>query len=112
VCEAVARAGGCRVVVAGSYHAAVFALAQGVPAVGVARSPYYATKMEGLRERFGGRFEVVRIGGRRFEDRLAAAVDAAWRTPPEERAALLAAAERQVEAGRAAYAKLVPIVVG
>lgn len=38
----------CRVVVTGSYHGGVFALASGVPAVGLAGSPYYVDKFLGL----------------------------------------------------------------
>jgi colanic acid/amylovoran biosynthesis protein len=42
----------CRLVVAGSYHAAVFALAQGKPALCLAFSDYYKSKFEGLCEQF------------------------------------------------------------
>ena len=48
------RIGRCRVVVTGSYHAAVFALAQGIPAVGLTQSAYYDVKFEGLRDQFDG----------------------------------------------------------
>jgi colanic acid/amylovoran biosynthesis protein len=37
----------CRIVVAGSYHAGVFALAQGIPVVALAASRYYLDKMHG-----------------------------------------------------------------
>ena len=49
----------CRVVVSGSYHAAVFALAQGIPAVALASSQYYLDKMRGLRDQFGEGCAVV-----------------------------------------------------
>src|SRR6266545_1092961 len=39
--DAIDRVSSCRVVVTGSYHGAVFALAQGIPAVCVAASTYY-----------------------------------------------------------------------
>jgi colanic acid/amylovoran biosynthesis protein len=38
----------CRIVVTGSYHAAVFALARGIPVVGLSRSAYYVGKFKGL----------------------------------------------------------------
>ena len=38
----------CRLVIVGSYHAAVFALAQGVSAIGLAGNAYYLQKFEGL----------------------------------------------------------------
>ena len=50
----------CRVVVTGSYHAAVFALSMGVPAVGLAASRYYVDKFKGLADQFGPGCEVVR----------------------------------------------------
>ncbi|HEX8067188.1 MAG TPA: polysaccharide pyruvyl transferase family protein [Thermoleophilaceae bacterium] len=103
---AIAAAGRCRVVVAGSYHAAVFALAQGVPAVGIAGSPYYSAKLLGLREQVGGRMDVEPAGGRMLEERLGTAIDAAWDMPAGEREELVEAAERQVAAGRAAYERL------
>ena len=46
--------GRCRAVVTGSYHAAVFALAQGIPAVGLTASAYYDAKFVGLADQFGG----------------------------------------------------------
>src|SRR5207247_1016575 len=45
----------CRVVVTGSYHAAVFALAQGISVVGVTQSTHYQTKLGGLAHQFGDR---------------------------------------------------------
>ena len=39
--QVVRMAGRCRTVFTGSYHAAVFALAQGTPVVAIAASPYY-----------------------------------------------------------------------
>ena len=42
------RIGRCRVVVTGSYHVAVFALSQGIPAICLANSEYYEIKFRGL----------------------------------------------------------------
>ena len=53
----------CRVVVTGSYHAAVFALSMGVPAVGLAASQYYVEKFLGLADQFGPGCEVVEVIG-------------------------------------------------
>jgi polysaccharide pyruvyl transferase WcaK-like protein len=49
------------VVVAGSYHAAVFALSQGIPVVALVKSPYYVNKMVGLGDQFGAGCEIVRL---------------------------------------------------
>ena len=44
--QVIERIAECRVMVTGSYHGAVFALAQGIPVVALARSPYYVAKMD------------------------------------------------------------------
>ena len=106
---AIDAAGRCRVAVTGSYHGGVFAAAQGVPVVGLVGSPYYRAKLEGLRDAFGAGVEVLGVGEPRLEQRLAEAIDRAWVTPASDRAAMLAAAERQVAAGREAYSRLAAV---
>jgi len=98
--------GGCRAVVVGSYHAAVFALAQGVPAVGLAASPYYADKLHGLRDQFGEGCRVIDLGGPDALDAIEPALDDLWRRADELAVDLRAAAERQAIRGRDAYARL------
>jgi hypothetical protein len=100
----------CRVLVAGSYHAAVFALAQGIPAIGLAGSAYYVEKFRGLADQFDGHCAVVRLGGSDVADRLERALNTAWDSADELRGPLLEAAERQVEAGQRAYARLADVV--
>ena len=51
--QLIARAGTCRIVVTGSYHAGVFALSQGIPAVCVFNCEYYEVKFRGLAAQFG-----------------------------------------------------------
>mgnify|MGYP001612965247 CR=1 FL=1 len=104
--EAAAAVGRCRVVVTGSYHAAVFALAQGIPAVCLAKSAYYDWKHRGLAHLFGRGCDVVHLRSGALEDELAARVEAAWSSAEEVREPLLAAARRQIEAGREAYDRL------
>jgi polysaccharide pyruvyl transferase WcaK-like protein len=96
----------CRVAVTGSYHCGVFALAQGIPAVGLARSQYYRNKFEGLSAQFDGGMEIVDLDDPGFEERFQEAMDKAWKSAPEMRTTLLRAAERQIDSGRAAYAKI------
>jgi polysaccharide pyruvyl transferase WcaK-like protein len=43
------QVGRCRILVTGAYHAAVFALSQGIPAVCLAKSEYFQDKFLGLR---------------------------------------------------------------
>jgi colanic acid/amylovoran biosynthesis protein len=110
--DAIARAGECRVVVAGSYHAAVFALAQGVPVVGLASSAYYAAKLNGLADLFPGGCTVVPLAGDGLEDRIAITLDDAWAAADSARPALLEAAERQIGAAEAAYERLAAMLTG
>lgn len=110
VADVIAAAGKCRVVVTGSYHAAVFALSQGVSAVCLVRSAYYASKFLGLQEQFGRGCEVFfwenEGAGMSSAERLRATIRKTWDEAPEVRSALLKAAERQVEAGEAAYREM------
>jgi len=100
----------CRVMVAGSYHAAVFALSMGVPAVCIASSPYYVDKFNGLADQFGAGCRVERLHEPDFAARLARSIDAAWAEAAEVRPRLLDAAVRQIDVGREAYARLRGIV--
>jgi colanic acid/amylovoran biosynthesis protein len=95
----------CRVIVTGSYHAAVFGLAQGVPAVCLTRSRYYDAKFAGLRALFPGACSVVSLDEPGFAGRLRAAIDRAWHLPAAVRAAARDAAAGQRAAGRDAYAR-------
>ena len=102
--ELVERAALCRVVVTGSYHAAVFALAAGVPAVCVTNSGYYDHKFEGLAALFPGGCHIVRHG-EEFERDLSKAIDFAWDTGETDRDAVHAAALAQVAKGEKLYAR-------
>jgi polysaccharide pyruvyl transferase WcaK-like protein len=97
-----AAAGGCRVMVTGSFHAAVFALAQGVPAVGLVANAYYAGKFEGLAGQFG---EGLRVVGIEDVAGVARAMGDLWEKGAEMREGLRAAGRRQIEMGRGVYEK-------
>ena len=96
----------CRVLVAGSYHAGVFALSSGIPIVALVNSPYYADKFLGLADMFGSGCRVVCPDEPQFSDRLTQAVLEAWASADQVRAPLLAAAQQQLRQSCAAYAKL------
>jgi colanic acid/amylovoran biosynthesis protein len=109
--QVLCRVARCRVVVTGSYHAGVFALAMGVPVVALAASTYYHDKMWGLAHQFGADgCRVVALDGPDAPAALADAVAAQWAGAERLRPALLAAAERQAAAGRDAYRRLARIV--
>jgi polysaccharide pyruvyl transferase WcaK-like protein len=97
------QAGRCRVVVTGSYHAGVFALSQGASVVGVAATPYYADKFNGLKKQFGEGCTTVVLDGSDDLDRFRQAVTESWERAPEIRLSLLEYATNQIIASRSAY---------
>jgi colanic acid/amylovoran biosynthesis protein len=107
---AIERTGRCRVVVTGSYHAGVFALAQGIPAIGLAGSDYYLDKFLGLADQFEGGCATVRLDEPRLEERLDAALEQAWSSAHSISGELRQIAEQQVEQVREAYQRLHGIV--
>jgi len=100
------RVAQCRVVVTGSYHGAVFALAQGIPAVALVKSRYYEAKMAGVAEQFGRGCELVRLDDADLPRALGAAIDRAWDSAEAVAQPLRLAAAEQVRRGRAAFARL------
>jgi polysaccharide pyruvyl transferase WcaK-like protein len=108
--ELLEQLGLCRILVAGSYHAAVFALSCGIPTVALARSAYYTDKFLGLAEMFGTGCWVVPLDDSRVVERLYASASAAWGAAEQLRDPLLAAAQRQFRAGVAAYDRLKELV--
>jgi polysaccharide pyruvyl transferase WcaK-like protein len=101
----------CRVVVCGSYHAALFALANGIPCVCVARSPYYLAKFQGLASMFGNQCVVLSMEDPQFESMLEASIDRAWATGDEDRKHLQKLAREQARRGLDAYAAVVKLIL-
>jgi colanic acid/amylovoran biosynthesis protein len=104
--SAIRAVASCGVVVAGSYHAGVFALAQGIPIVAVVNSDYYAAKFTGLAGQFGCGCSIVQASEQNFEERLAAEIQSTWERRESLRPSLLRSAQAQVSAGRVAYQQL------
>jgi colanic acid/amylovoran biosynthesis protein len=96
----------CRVVVTGSYHAAVFALGSGRPAIGLIGSDYYAHKFLGLADMFGEGCECLRIDDPQLGAKLTDRLDHLWAAAERLGPSLRARAMSQIEANRAAYARL------
>jgi colanic acid/amylovoran biosynthesis protein len=95
----------CRAVITGSYHVAVFALAQGVPAVCLTKSPYYDAKFGGLQALFPDACLVVSLDEPDFPGHMRAAVKQAWQLQATARIAAKETADRLRDAGRSAYAQ-------
>jgi polysaccharide pyruvyl transferase WcaK-like protein len=104
--DLILAAASCRAVVTGSYHAAVFALAQGVPAVCLTRSPYYQAKFSGLRALFPAACFVVPLDAADRATQLSDMVRQAWQLAVPARISAKEIAVRLGAAGRAAYARL------
>lgn len=102
--------GQCRLVITGAYHAAVFALSQGVPAVCLANSTYFADKFLGLADQFGVGCEVISLNSPDLPTQLRTASLRLWRCASPLRPALLEAAQHQAQSSRDAYAKLHQLV--
>ncbi len=97
------RASNCRIVVTGSFHAAVFALSQGVPVVALAKQANYAIKFEGLHHEFGSGCRILSLDDDHLQEKLGDAVESAWSTAEEQRPILLDAAARQIAQRDEAY---------
>ena len=104
--EVIARVNRCRVVVTGSYHAGVFALASGIPVVGLAKAPYYVDKFRGLQRQFGPGCEVVGLYEPDAMRELKDKVGSLWSAAEGLKKPLLAKAAEQIERGKAAYARV------
>ena len=96
----------CRVVVTGAYHAAVFALAQGIPVVCLSNSPYYQTKFEGLEDLFGRGCAIVGLSDPDLRGRLTIAIERAWDSAEAVRSPLLQSARSQIERSQTAYQRV------
>jgi len=100
------RIGDCRVVVTGSYHGGVFALAQGIPVVGLVNSPYYEQKFLGLQEQFPGGCRILDFRRSITAIEIQNAIQQAWESAAQVRESLLRAAAHQIDCGHAAYKKV------
>jgi polysaccharide pyruvyl transferase WcaK-like protein len=108
--DVAAQVGRCRVVVTGAYHAAVFALSQGIPVVALTSSTYYDDKFLGLGDMFSTGVDLVRLEDDDLADRLCAAVRSSWKRAPEERPALLTSAVQQIALGRRTFERVCGLV--
>jgi len=103
-------AAGCRAVVTGSYHAAVFALAAGVPTVCLSNSDYYNAKFAGIAALFPASAEVVPLDGDDLGRRLLEAIDRAWGAGEGVRQATRDQAMAQAAAAAALYRRFADLV--
>ncbi len=106
----VSAVGRCRMVISGSYHGAVFALAQGIPTICLTNSQYYNHKFCGLAEMFGVGCDVIDLrAGNGNVQRLQDVLEENWRSGGR-RQDLLRSAAAQIAMSRGAYRRLPEIV--
>jgi len=104
--KVIRQVGRCRIVVTGAYHAAVFAMSQGIPVVGLSASDDYTAKFLGLEDQFGLGCETVFLGASDASERLAAAAERAWQLADKVRLPMQEAARRQIALSQAAYERI------
>jgi colanic acid/amylovoran biosynthesis protein len=109
--KVIRQVGRCRVVVTGSYHAGVFALSQGIPVVGLAKSAYYVDKFLGLADQFGTGCQTIFLDDEQLGKKLRDAIDVAWSSAEHVRTPLLEAAKRQIELGWNACRRVYELVM-
>lgn len=104
--KVIQQVGKCRVVVTGSYHGGVFALSQGIPVIGLAKSQYYIDKFSGLSGQFPGGCKTLLLSSDNLRDDLKSALDYFWNYAEQLREPLLKAANQQIMLGQCVYSKL------
>jgi colanic acid/amylovoran biosynthesis protein len=109
--QLLASVAACRVVVAGSYHAAVLALAHGAPAICLINSRYYRWKFEGLADRFPDGCRLVDLANQGWVSQVLSEVEAMWESAPEIGPMIVQRAHEQVEQSDNVYDQL-PGIVG
>lgn len=100
----------CRLVVTTSYHGAVFALGQGLPAVCLYRTEYYRRKFQGLADQFGDGCLLIGLDADLHHQRLAAALASSYRQAASNRSRLIQVAEGQIGRSRDLYRELFELV--
>lgn len=100
------QVGKCRIVLTGSYHAGVFALAQGISVVGLAQSQYYVDKFLGLADQFGHGCQVVFLNEDKLFEKLIDAINLCWENSFVIREKLLESAFNQIKLSYQEYEKI------
>jgi polysaccharide pyruvyl transferase WcaK-like protein len=99
----------CRLVVTGTFHGAVLALAQGIPVICLVRSSLYANKFNGLADLFHPGCVIVSLDDEHFQENLVSTIDSMWQSAEKLRLQLLDSATRQIEWGNSAYQRLLDL---
>ncbi|WP_417535537.1 polysaccharide pyruvyl transferase family protein [Methylophaga sp.] len=104
--QVIKKVSSCRVVVTGSYHAAVYALSQGISVVVLIGSDYYKQKFVGLENQFKVGCRLVNTSLEDFEVVLESAIREMWENAASIRNELLIQAQAQISLSRESYEKI------
>jgi len=110
--DSIKRVRRCRLMVTGTYHGAIFALAQGIPVVGVANSDEYFNKLSELADEFGSGCQVFQLEDEQLSDKLRRAIDNAWSSAEIIKPVLLESTVRQINLQKAAYQRIYELSSG
>jgi polysaccharide pyruvyl transferase WcaK-like protein len=108
--EIIKKVGSCRIVISGTFHAALFALSQGIPAIGLVKSTHYIEKFEGLANQFGPGCQIIYFDEDGFKEKLLSKIEELWDSAEQHKPRLLNEARRQINLGHAAYQQLYEFV--
>jgi polysaccharide pyruvyl transferase WcaK-like protein len=95
----------CRIVITGAYHSAVYALAQGIPVIALAKSRYYQNKFAGLSDQFGTGCKIVYYDDPDFSNVLSNEIVALWKNADQYQSPLLSAAVSQIAESESAWGR-------
>jgi len=108
--KVIKQVGRCRVVVTGAYHAAVFALGQGIPVISLAKSAYFSGKLLGLEDQFGAGCQTILLNEPGWPEKLRESIEIAWQNADTLRETLQAATRRQIDLSRESYKQIKKLV--
>lgn len=108
--DAIRLAGKCRVMITGTYHGAIFSLAQGIPVVGIARSVEYINKLSELSDEFSTGVQIVHLNDSQLETKLRKAIEDAWSSAEKVRHSVLTDAVRLIDMQHLAYQRVYEVV--
>jgi polysaccharide pyruvyl transferase WcaK-like protein len=100
------RVGQCRLVIAGTFHGAIFALSQGIPCICLAKTEEYSIKFQGLVDQFGAGCQVLYLADKQLLDTFEHILDRFWESADALRPLLLESARKQIELGQLGYRRL------
>lgn len=109
--EIINRIGRCRLMISGTFHGAVFALAQGIPVVALAKSEEYLNKFTGLANEYVEKgCQVINLNNENLDKEFSEAIDLAWKSSDLLHNKLLIDSKRQINLGYSAYQRIFEFV--